>query len=232
MRKNKLFFKYKRMPLKDTYILLGSAGSGKSTQAELLKSSLHLAHIDIGGELRAVASHDTELGKQVNDIINVKHEFVPDDVVFAVLTDAVRSVPETVGLLIDGIPRRESQIQRTLDVLKESGRSLNKVIFIDVPEAVSVERISRRYACQTCKRTYILGKNLIDSEKPCRYCGGKIAQRADDTEEGVRKRHQIFHQDTLPVAKYFEATGQLLHVDGNQETYKVFKYILEHVRPD
>ena len=217
------------MPLKDTYILLGSAGSGKSTQAELLKSSLH---IDIGAELRAVASHDTAIGHQVNDFMNVKHEFAPDSVVFAVLVDAVQSVPPTVGLLIDGIPRRESQIGKVLQVLKESGRTLNKVIFIDVPEAVSVERISKRYACEGCKRTYILGKNLIDSEKPCRYCGGHISQRADDTEAGVRKRHQIFHQQTLPVMKYFESTGQLLPVDGNQETYKVFKYILEHVRPD
>ncbi|MFZ3031994.1 MAG: nucleoside monophosphate kinase [Candidatus Moraniibacteriota bacterium] len=220
------------MPLKDTYILLGSAGSGKSTQAELLKSSLHLAHIDIGSELRAVAAHDTELGRQVNDIINVKHEFVPDEVVFAVLEDAIRSVPETVGLLVDGIPRRESQIAKVLELFAETGRSLNRVLFIDVPAAVSVERISKRYACQKCKRTYILGKNLIDAEKPCRYCGGKIMQRADDTEEGVRKRHQIFQEETLPVVKYFEGTGQLLQVDGDQETYKVFKYILEHVRPD
>lgn len=220
------------MPHKDTYIVLGSAGSGKSTQAELLKSSLHLAHIDIGAELRAVAAHDTPLGRQVDEAMNVRHEFVPDDVVFAVLADAVHSVPNTVGLLIDGIPRRESQIRRVLGVLTESGRILNKVIFIDVPEAVSVERISKRYACEGCKRSYILGKNLIDSETPCRYCGGHIAQRADDTEEGVRKRHQIFHQETLPVVKYFESTDQLLHVDGDQETYKVFKYILEHVRPD
>jgi|SRR6185369_16359531 len=220
------------MPLKDTYILLGSAGSGKSTQAELLKSSLHLAHIDIGSELRAVASQDTPLGKQVNEIINVKHEFVPDDVVFAVLTDAIHSVPETVGLLIDGIPRRESQIEKVLNLLSETKRELNKVIFIEVPEAVSVERISKRYACQGCKRTYILGKNLIDSDIPCRYCGGKIAQREDDTVEGVRKRHHIFNEETLPVVKYFESTGHLFRVNGDQETYKVFKYILEHVRPD
>lgn len=220
------------MPLKDTYILIGSAGSGKSTQAELLKSSLHLVHIDIGSELRAVASQDSDLGRQVNDIINVKHEFVPDNVVFAVLVDAVHSVPETVGLLIDGIPRRESQIAKVLSVLEESGRILNKVIFIDVPEAVSVERISKRYACQGCKRTYILGKNLIDNEKPCRYCGGRITQRADDTVEGVRKRHHIFQQETLPVVQYFESTDQLLRVNGDQETYKVFKQILEHVRPD
>ncbi|MFA9262073.1 MAG: adenylate kinase family protein [Undibacterium sp.] len=220
------------MPHRDTYILLGSAGSGKSTQAELLKSSLHLAHIDIGAELRAVASHNTELGRQVNDAINVRHEFVSDDVVFSVLVDAVHSVPMTVGLLIDGIPRRESQIERVLQVLSDTGRELNRVIFIDVPETISVDRISKRYACEGCKRTYILGKNLIDSEKPCRYCGGQISQRADDTEEGVRKRHQIFHQETLPVVKYFESTGQLLHVDGDQETYRVFKYILEHIRPE
>lgn len=219
------------MSFHDTYILLGSAGSGKSTQAELLKSSLHLVHIDIGAELRAVAAQSTELGKKVNDIINVRHEFVPDEIVFAVLDDAVRSVPATVGLLIDGIPRRESQIQRALELIQSSGRVLNRVIYIDVPEAVSVERISKRYSCEGCKRSYILGKNLIDAHRPCRYCGGRIAQRSDDTVEGVRKRHQIFRQETLPVVQYFQTTGQLLTVDGNQETHKVFIYILEHLRP-
>jgi adenylate kinase len=112
------------------------------------------------------------------------------------------------------------------------GRELNMVIFIDVPEEVSVERISKRFSCQSCKRTYILGKNLISADTPCRYCGGKISQREDDTEEGVRKRHQVFHEETLPVVTFFEKTGKLLRVDGNQETYKVFKYILEHVRPE
>jgi len=220
------------MPLKDTYILLGSAGSGKSTQAELLKSSLHLSHIDIGAELRAVASHNTQLGREVNERINVKHEFAPDGIVLSVLSGAIHFVPNTVGLLIDGIPRRESQIEPVLDALAKSGRTLNKVIFIDVPEAVSVERISKRYACTTCKRTYILGKSLVESDEPCRYCQGTIAQRIDDTPEGVRTRHRIFHEETLPVITYFEKTGQLLSVDGNQETYKVFKSILEHVRPD
>ncbi len=220
------------MPLKDTYILLGSAGSGKSTQAELLKSSLHLAHIDIGSELRAVASQDTPLGHEVNEIINVTHSFVPDEVVFSVLLDAVHFVPETVGLLIDGIPRRESQIGKVLEVLDTAHRSLNKVIFIDVPEAISVDRISKRYACTICRRSYILGKNLIDSETPCRYCSGHITQRTDDTEEGVRTRHRIFQEETLPVIHYFEKTGQLLKINGDQETYRVFQDILKYVRPE
>lgn len=220
------------MPHRDTYILLGSAGSGKSTQAELLKSSLHLAHIDIGAELRSVAVQDTPLGRQVDETINARHELLSDDIMYAVLADAVRSVPLTAGILIDGAPRRESQIAKVLAILKETGRELNKVIFIDVPEAVSVERISKRFSCGKCGRQYILGKNLIDAGMPCRYCGGNIAQRVDDTPEGVRTRHQIFHQETMPVVRYFESTGQLLRVDGHQETYKVFQFILEHLRPE
>lgn len=216
----------------DTYVLIGAAGSGKSTQAELLKSSLHLAHIDIGSELRAVAVQDTELGRRVHETINVRHEFVPDEMVIAVLRDAVRAIPETTGLLMDGIPRRKSQITQTLEILAESGRSLNKVIYIDVPAVVSVERISRRYFCHGCKRPYILGKNLIDNTKPCRYCGSMISQRSDDTEEGVKKRHEIFERDTLPVVEYFAKTGQLIRVNGDQETYKVFQEILEHLRPE
>lgn len=216
----------------DTYIILGSAGSGKSTQAELLKSSLHLAHIDIGAELRAVATQDTLLGQKVDECINVRHELASDDLVFSVLEDAVASVPETVGLLIDGIPRRASQIHQVLSLLEKTGRTLNTVIFLDVPAEVSVERISKRYICSGCKRSYILGKNLISSDRPCRYCGREITQRPDDTVEGVKKRHEVFHQETLPVVHYFESRGKLLRVEGNQETYKVFKFILEHLRPE
>lgn len=220
------------MPHRDTYILLGPAGSGKSTQAELLKSSLHLAHIDIGAELRAVASQRTELGERVNTIINKEHALIPDDIIHDVLENAIEAVPLTVGVLIDGAPRRESQIELVMSLLKHTGRELNKVIVIDVPESVSVDRISKRYSCSGCKRTYILGKTLISADQPCRYCGGSIVQREDDTEEGVRMRHKIFQEETMPVIKYFEGTHHLLVVNGDQETYKVFKYILEHLRPE
>lgn len=211
------------------YILLGPPGSGKSTQAEFLRKKLGLVHIDIGSELRAAAEEDTPFGHELNVIINHKRELAPDTVMEKVLQNTLARVPEGTGVLLDGAPRRKGQIEHVLEALKASGRPLTKAIFIQLSEAESVERISKRYLCFGCHRPYIMGKDITEKDAVCIHCGGKIGQRKDDTPEGVRKRFQIFHTDTLPVIEYFKEQGKLLTVDGNQGSDAIFQRITEEL---
>lgn len=216
-------------PSAGNYILLGPPGSGKSTQAELLKKALGLAHIDIGSELRAAAEEDTSFGHMVNDIMNQRHELLPDDIMKAVIEKSLKNIPATQGLLLDGAPRRASQIDEVLGVIHDSGRTIDRVIFISLSEEESVERISKRYFCLSCRKPYILGRDIFSTEAVCDACGGKIGQRKDDTPEGVRTRYQIFHSETLPVIEHFEKMHLLLRVDGNQEADAIFKDIIAQI---
>lgn len=216
-------------PSVGNYILLGPPGSGKSTQAELLKKALGLVHIDIGSELRAAAEEDTPFGSTLNDIINRRRELVSDDIMATILEKALSRVPATVGVLIDGAPRRASQIDEVLRVVRSSGRTIDKVIFIGLSEKESIERISKRYLCSGCRQPHIFGKDIFSSDAVCDVCGGKISQRKDDTPEGVRTRYQIFHSETLPVIEHFEKEHMLISVDGNQEADATFNDILGQI---
>lgn len=211
------------------FSLLGPPGSGKSTQAELLKKKFDLVHIDIGSELRAVAEQDTEIGHTVDEIIHHRGELVPDNIMGEVFRQALARVPRDKGSILDGAPRYVSQIDELLGILEACGRTIGKVIFIDIPLEESIARISKRYLCFGCRRPFILGRDITANDVVCSYCGGKIGQRKDDTSEGVRKRFTVFQSETFPVVEYFEKKGLLLRVDGRQDPEMIFQYIIGHI---
>ena len=211
------------------YILLGPPGSGKSTQAERLRVALNLAHIDVGSELRAEAERDTPFGRQINNIINQKKELVPDAIVYGVLIEALKSIPATQGVLLDGAPRCATQIDEILSVFQLFGRQLNQAIILELSEEESIRRISKRVLCFGCHHPFILGKDIQDIHTPCPSCGGRIGQRKDDTPEGVRTRFTVFQANTLPVVERFASMNQALCVNANQDPETVFQEIMERI---
>lgn len=211
------------------FSLLGPPGSGKGTQAELLKKKLDLVHIDIGSELRAAAEQDTEIGHTIDEIIHHKRELVPDSIMEEIFRQAVGRVPKNQGVIFDGAPRFISQIDEFLKILKDHSRTLDKIIFIDIPLEESIRRISNRYLCFACRHPYILGSDITKDDVVCHLCGGRIGQRKDDTILGVRKRFQVFQSETLPVVEYFEKKGLALRIDGKQGVETIFKDILEKI---
>lgn len=207
------------------YILLGPPGSGKSTQADIFKRELGSAHIDMGAALRKTASEPTPIGEMLREIIYEKHALVPDGVVRSVLEGELRKTNPEQSVVVDGAPRRESQIHDTVSALISSGKSFHGAIFIELSEEESVRRISCRFSCSSCGEKLILGKDIETKESSCPKCGGTVTQRADDTPDGVRTRWRIFHDDTLPVLEHFSREGKLLRVSGEKGAEEIFSDI-------
>jgi adenylate kinase len=211
-------------------IILGPQGSGKGTQASFLAEHFNLAHIEIGLALRQVADGDTPLGKELHRIMYEEKKLVSDEEAMKVLEEKMKNLPLEQGLVLDGAPRRMGQIELVENVFKKNGREIDNVVLLDVSEEESISRISRRYNCLHCKKGFFLGEDLENPEKGCPVCGGKVVKRKDDTEEGVRKRLSIFHEETYPVVEYYRNKGVLIEVDGMKSKKEVFAEILDKIK--
>jgi len=211
-------------------IIIGPQGSGKGTQAELLANEFSLEHIDMGKYLREAALLNTPLGKKINEIINVKKELVGDKILEKVIHLKLVELPREQGIVFDGVPRSQSQLDYLEKTIREVGREINKVIFIKLSEKESIKRISNRRVCSQCKSVYILGKDKEANSGVCSKCGGKVVQRIDDTPEGIRKRLKIFKTETMPVVEYYRRQGKMIEINGDQTIKKVFEDIKTRIK--
>ncbi len=210
-------------------VILGPQGSGKGTQAELLAQKYNLEHIDTGKFLREVARMNTALGKEVYETANVRKELVPDHILEEILRLKLNDVDRGQGLVLDGMPRNMGQVGFIEKIFLSFGRKLDKIFFLDVSEEESIKRISKRWICEKCKTNFIMGKDIENEREACLKCGGKLAQRIDDTPEGIRKRLQVFKRETIPVLNYYKEKGILIRIDGARPIEKVFEEIAKYL---
>lgn len=208
-------------------IILGPQGSGKGTQAELLAQKYDLEHIDIGGTLRQIAKMETPLGKKIYTIQNISKSLVPNEILKKILRLKIASLNREKGVVLDGVPRTLEQARFLEDLLFEFGRIIDRVFLIKVSTAESLNRIAKRWNCRQCKSILIMGKDIENNKDKCPKCGGEIYQREDDTPEGVKKRLEIFEQETMPVAEYFRQKGKLIEVNGEKSVQEVFSEIMK-----
>ncbi len=205
-------------------IILGPQGSGKGTQAELLAKKLNLDHFDAGRALRQVSLLDTPLGKEVHEIITVRKELVPSRILEEVLRVRLASLSREQGIAFDGVPRNVEQAEYFMEILREFGRKIDRVFFVDISKEESVKRIGKRFACQDCKEPIILKEG---QPAVCPKCGGELKQRADDTKEGIEKRLKIYAEKTMPVIEFFEKMNLVSRINGEQTEEEVFVDIMK-----
>ncbi|HOV17350.1 MAG TPA: nucleoside monophosphate kinase [Candidatus Cloacimonadota bacterium] len=206
----------------DCYAFIGIQGSGKGTQAVKLSSALQYQHINIGDLFRYHVQNQTELGLQVQSIIQ-KGELVPDDLVFQLV--AATTNPDAKGIVFDGFPRTIAQAEYLL-----TNYNLLKVFYLQLDEETAIRRISARRVCQNCQANY-----NIDTQPPrivdtCDICGGKLIIRADDMPDAIRKRFQEFHEQTLPLKQMFEQHKILVVIDASRSVDEVFSEIMKNTR--
>jgi adenylate kinase len=179
-------------------VLLGAPGSGKGTQAELLRTELGVPHVSTGDLLRAAVKAGTPLGLQAKSVMEAG-KLVSDEIVLAMLEERLARPDAAAGFILDGYPRNLAQCEALERVLERIGQPLEVAIKLEVPHELIVERIAGR------------------AEKE---------GRKDDTPETVRERLRVYAEQTEPVAAHFAAIGKLTTVDGVGELADVSRRIL------
>lgn len=212
-------------------IVLGKPGSGKGVQSEILAQKFNLEHIDMGQTLREFSQKEDAIGQEIYDIQNVKKTLVPSRILREVLHLKIGSFRSEQGIVFDGVPRTLDQEQYLAEALQEFGRKVDKVFFIDISEPESINRISRRWNCDRCKKILIMGKDIQKETDRCPFCQGEITRRIDDTPEGIKKRLKVFQKETVPVLEKFKKRGILIELNGEKTITEVSREILQHM-PD
>lgn len=201
-------------------VLMGPPGAGKGTQAEVMARNLIVPHISTGDIFRANIKAGTELGKLANQYIS-KGDLVPDEVTMAMIKDRLAEDDCVNGFILDGLPRTIGQADALEEILNEQGKKLDKVVSIDVPIEKLIERLSGRRVCRNCSQTYHLVNNPPTEAGRCDECGGELYQRADDSEETIKNRLDVYLAQSSPLIEYYDKKGLLLSVNGDQSINNV-----------
>ncbi len=209
-------------------VLLGPPGAGKGTQARRLSERLGLAHVSTGDLFRKHLREQTRLGQLAQSYMN-KGELVPDSVTIAMVQERLQE-PDTVkGVIFDGFPRTVAQAEALDDLLAQLGGRVNLAILIQVPEEVLVERLSGRRTCRAQGHIFHVKYNPPKVPGKCDFDGSELYQREDDKPETVRRRIQVYWEQTGPVVDYYRVRGLLVEVDGAQDMDTVTQALLDVV---
>jgi adenylate kinase len=193
-------------------VLFGPPGAGKGTQAKRLTDMLGVPQVSTGDMMRAERAKGSPLGKQFDDFMS-KGLLVPDEMVLALFKQRLAQPDAKNGAIFDGYPRTVAQAEALDGVLAEAGRKVDAVASIEVGLDEMIERIVLRRTCEACGQIYHLRYNPPPSPDRC-SCGGKLVQRADDTEEVVRKRYDEYLAKTAPLLDYYRKRGLVRAVNG------------------
>lgn len=183
-------------------VLFGGPGSGKGTQSQKIIEKYGLHHISTGDVLRDHIKKETELGKIAKKYID-DGMLIPDDLMIEILDDVLeKEAKDKQGVIFDGFPRTIPQAEALNELLKKRGQKLHSVVGLEVPDDELVKRMIQR---------------------------GKLTGRTDDNEETIRKRLNVYHNQTSPLRDHYKKQNLYNAIDGNREIENIFNDITKHL---
>lgn len=205
-------------------ILIGPPGSGKGTQAELLREKNGFVHYSTGEVFRDHIARKSPVGAKVEEYVT-SGRLVPDGVVLEVVN---AFMAENIGkpILFDGFPRTIPQAEGLDRVLASHELAVDMAVLIDLPDDEVVKRLTARRQCRKCSKIYNLTFKPSKVENVCDDCGGELYQRKDDSEAVIRDRLSTYHQQTEPVLHYYSAQGRLRRIEGALGRDRVYQEIV------
>jgi adenylate kinase len=204
-------------------VLLGPQGAGKGTQAQRISQKTGAKHISTGDLVRAEIKSGSELGQKIKDY-NDRGELVPDEIIISMLRPYLE---EAGSWILDGFPRNEPQAEALDEMLKEIDAELDAAVALEAPDEALIERLSGRRTSEATGRIYHVHYDPPPGnaeEDP-----GPFVQRKDDTEEAIRRRLKIYHEQTEPLKGYYAGRGILATVDATQGIAEVTEEVLHSV---
>ncbi len=196
-------------------VLLGPPGAGKGTQAQIISDELGLPHISSGDIFRENLKNKTELGRLAEEYIN-RGELVPDGITISMIRERISRQDCSSGALLDGFPRTPAQAKALEEMLISMDSKVSAVPYINVPDAVLIERLTGRWTCRSCGHVYHEKYNPPKDQGQCDLCGGELYQREDDKVETVTQRIRVYKDQTQPLIDFYRRQGILIEIDGAQ----------------
>ncbi|MGH7852494.1 MAG: adenylate kinase, partial [Candidatus Binatia bacterium] len=169
--------------------------------------------ISTGDILRKAVAEKTPLGQEAAQYID-RGALVPDDVIIGLVAERLKDKDCEKGFILDGFPRTIPQAESLDAILKEMRLSLNRVLSVQVPRAVIIERLAGRRGCKNCGALSHMVFNPPKEAGVCDHCGGELYQRHDDEEETIANRLQVYENQTAPLVNYYRERNLLREIDG------------------
>src|ERR1700730_7565273 len=205
--------------------MLGPPGAGKGTQAERLREDFGLLHISTGDILRAEVEEGSDLGRASKRYMDAG-ELAPDEVIIEMITRRIGGGDARDGFLLDGFPRNDEQADALDRALAELDRRLTAALLIDVPDDELVRRLAGRRVCvKNPSHIYHVEFDTPKHEGVCDQDGARLIQRADDAEETIRRRLEVYHAQTEPLIAHYDHAGLLRRFDGQLDTDEVHAHL-------
>ena len=194
-------------------VLLGPPGAGKGTQAQRLVDRFSIPQVSTGDILREHVQEGTMLGIKARAFMD-RGEYVSDHLVVQMVMDRLAEPDAEKGFILDGFPRTVPQAQALEDALAEAGRPLTAVLKFTISDEMAVRRLSNRWTCPVCKRTYNMEFKRPVNDTVCDVDGAQLERRADDDELTVRRRLAVYKEQTEPLELFYWERGLLREIDA------------------
>jgi len=211
-------------------LLIGPPGGGKGTQAKYLIDHFDIPQISTGDMLRGNITNKTSLGKAAKKFMN-SGQLVPDSLILDMMKKRLTEPDCNKGYVLDGFPRTIPQAEGLDYLLKGMKQQLDYVLVMNVPDNLIITRLSNRRSCKGCGQVYNLIFKPPSIAGKCNICSEELYLREDDNPATIQQRLSVYHQQTIPVIKYYTDQGLTNVIDSKGTIDAIRANILQNITP-